>query len=80
MPIVLKYGSLNLLEPSGPIHGLYMECFTFCLKTIITFISKIPPENYPNKIYIFFKDPLPFFITTASASVPSNNSARTACY
>ena len=29
MPIVLKSGSLNLLEPSGPGTGLYEDCSTF---------------------------------------------------
>ena len=27
MPIILKSGSLNLLESSGPVIGLYSVCF-----------------------------------------------------
>ena len=29
VPIVLKSGNLNLLEPSGPVQALYMDCFIF---------------------------------------------------
>jgi len=29
MPIVSKSGSLNLLETSKPVAGLYRDCFTF---------------------------------------------------
>jgi hypothetical protein len=29
VPIVSKSGSLNLLEPSGPVRSLYRDCFTF---------------------------------------------------
>ena len=29
VPIVLKSGSLKLLEPSGPVQALYRDCFTF---------------------------------------------------
>jgi len=31
MPIVLKSGSLNLLEPSGPVQACNGDCFTFTL-------------------------------------------------
>ena len=31
VPIVSKSGSLNLLEPSGPVRGLYTDCFIFTL-------------------------------------------------
>ena len=34
-PIVSKSGSLNLLEPSGPVIGLYRDCFTFTFTYII---------------------------------------------
>jgi hypothetical protein len=30
-PIVLKSGSLNLLEPSGSVIDLYMDCFTVAI-------------------------------------------------
>ena len=29
VPIVSKSGSLNILEPSGRVKGLYRDCFTF---------------------------------------------------
>ena len=32
-PIVSKFRSLNLLEPSGGIIGLYRDCFTFSSHT-----------------------------------------------
>jgi len=31
VPTVWKSGSHNLLEPSGPVTGLYRGCFTFYL-------------------------------------------------
>jgi len=38
LPVVMKSGSLNLLEPFGPLIGFYRDCctffirFSFCLK------------------------------------------------
>ena len=32
MPIVLKYGSLNRLEPSGPVQACNGDCFTLTLR------------------------------------------------
>ena len=31
VPIVSKFGSLDLLEPSGPVLGLHKDCFNFAL-------------------------------------------------
>jgi len=29
VPIVMKTGSLNIMEPSGPVTGLYRDCCPF---------------------------------------------------
>jgi len=35
MPILLKYGSLNLLEPSGPVQACNGIAFPFIIYTFI---------------------------------------------
>ena len=37
VPNVSKSGSLNLPEPSGPVRGLYRDCFTFTPRDDVTF-------------------------------------------
>ena len=43
VPIVLKSGSLNLLEPSGPVMGL-LYLFTFIIIIIISHVTVLPRD------------------------------------
>ena len=48
---VLKSGSLNLLEPSGPVQGLQWDCFnfTFIFTFTITFTFTLH-----SAVYVFY--------------------------
>jgi len=48
VPIVLKSGILNLLEPSGPVQA----CNGFALATYILFLEKASPLFFQVGIYI----------------------------
>ena len=37
MPIVLKYGSLNLLEPSGPVQACNTIALPFTFETLLAY-------------------------------------------
>jgi hypothetical protein len=51
VPIVLKSGSLNLLEPSGPVQACNGDCFTFLptytvIYTILMYDSVHSPKHF----------------------------------
>ena len=53
----LKYESLNILEPSGPVGGLYMYCFIctfFTTATATTTTTTISNNNNNNNVYNSF--------------------------
>ena len=65
MSTVLKSGSLNLLEPSGPVQACNWDCFTYYLLALpITFTYYLYLLALPITFtYYLYLLPLPFSFT-----------------